>query len=224
MRTYGFDQVLALFPDLQLDTLTLIDAFHGPLVSDCQALSRHAATYGEVQSLVEQGCGWRKLLYRSESAVWIQRAQSKYRGNAKSAHIHKTVTQAQQHGNWDRLIKQRDGPDSGAGVRVWVKAADIWAELPPGHEKLDIGRDMLPWYNGNDELAKSMYGEGDASPKVEIQITRGRNADILDKGAPLTEHSKALHAWWGRMSWKEMKESRYLGGDGLAQRNPTSLM
>lgn len=221
-HTYGFDQVLPLFPDLQLDTLTLTDAYHGPHVDEDSW--GHGATYGEVQSLVKSGCGWRKLIYRSESTVWLQPAEFTYGANS----VHKTITQGQP-GKWDKKIKQRDGPESGAGVRMWIQEGGNWVEVPAsegpasdGH--LDVEKeDEFDWDQNDIQSSESKYGNGDGSVQIEIQITRGRDADIIGQSEPLDDFEKELHDLWGRMSWHEIKESgRFLAGS--AEDDPTSLL
>ena len=214
--TYGFEYVLPLFPDLQLDTLTPTDAYYGPHVRE--NLWGHEATYCEVESFVEIGRGWRKLIYRSKSTKWLQPGQ-----------FTDSVNNGQgQPGKWDRMIKERDGPQSGAGVRMWIQEGGNWAEVPASEGSASDGHpdvedeDEFDWDQGDIQTSESEYGNGDGSPQIEIQITRGRNADIVDKRGVPQAYDEELHDLWARMSWHEIKQSgRFLAGsaedDPIAQ-------
>ena len=224
-HTYGFDQVLPLFPDLQLDTLTLTDAYHGPHVSEDPW--GHRATYGEVRSLVEAGCGWRKLIYRSESTIWLHPTVRIYGENSVPL-VHNMITQGQP-GRWDRMIKQRDGPESGAGVRMWQKEEGNWVEVPASEGTASDGHldeeeeDEFDWDSDDEHCSKTKYGDSDGSSQIEIQITRGRDADIVSNVEPLCDFDRELHDLWGRMSWHEIKQSgRFLAGS--AEDDPTALL
>ena len=210
---YGLEQILPFIPDLQLDTLTITDAFHGSHVRE-HAFG-HTATNVEVQNLVKAGCGWSKLFYRSENTAWLQPAKFGYianNGGRGLAMIHTTVPK-RQPGNWDRIIKQRDGPDSGANVRMWVRQGGNWVEVPARDEGGNMEA-KFDWNRYDLSCDQAKYGNGDGSPQIEIQITRGRDADIINKRKPLEKHERKLHDLFDRMSWHEIKESgKILAGD-----------
>lgn len=97
---FSFDDILPLFPGLQLSTLTIYDSFHGHQ----GATGCPDTAYITLRGLIHSQ-GWKELIYFVPHD-WPSR----------SAYRH---FQLPQPSTWDALIKQRDGIHSGAGVQIF---------------------------------------------------------------------------------------------------------
>ena len=102
--TYYFANALSLLPGLNLDRLEVEDSFHGfGLVEGW----RDIVTYFDIEALIK-GSGWKELVYVTPCTDFIA-----------SGYDHRKLRIAQP-GGWDKLLKERDGEDTGAQVEMFI--------------------------------------------------------------------------------------------------------
>ncbi|KAF2707014.1 hypothetical protein K504DRAFT_384198 [Pleomassaria siparia CBS 279.74] len=174
---FYFHNALSLLPGLHLERLVLEDSFHGFGLTDGW---RDVVTYFDIEALLESDA-WKELFYITPNTDFIASGYD---------HRRKRVAQPE---NWDALLKERDGEDSGAEVQMFISpepntsnaVQENTARLPwsakPGHEVIENWRIAGPEQN--------MKGE------VTIVARRGKRSSFVQTG--LSE----------RMTWKELKES-----------------
>lgn len=208
-KPYDFHSVLPLFPGLQLNTLTVYDAYHGEGV--CEDVYGHWGTYREIEGFVKRAKGFQELAFISANDRCLN---SSYLGGWN----------APQPSTWDKMIKDRDGVDSGAGVEMFTFASGRRMKMVGDHPFYHLrrggrvvvadgnrdGYDAIPWDNG-------IHGGGERGAKVdrqlevieggvEIRVRRGRDADYVQDGKSLCEYDDELYAIFAQLSWKEIKE------------------
>lgn len=204
-KVYYFYSVLALFPALQLDKLTVYDPYHGEGVSE--DVYGHWGTYREIDLLVKIAKGFKELVFISENDRCLN---SNYLGGKVAA----------QPSTWDKMVKDRDGVNSGAGVEMFTFAKGQRAKMVGDHPFYHLrhdgrvvvaddnrdGDDAIPWDNklhGGEEHSENVDRwleviEGG----VELRVRRGNDADYVQDGKSLDE----MYAISAQLSWKEIKE------------------
>ncbi|CAM6108063.1 unnamed protein product [Calypogeia fissa] len=118
---------------------------------------------------------------------------------------------------WDKLLKDRDGENSGAEVKMFVAKDSGGKGLAA-----DLQKGMIYEFVPSKLLADfvrprgAMVSDFDAdnvgidvnSREVLLVAKRGTDADYVQDGKAVNERIKAL---WDKMSWQEIKEGgRYL--------------
>ena len=98
-----------------MDCLEIEDAYHGPQVLEDKW--GHNNTYYAVEKMIQQGKGWKELIYTVKSDVWLRDLVINY-SDDRGDEVHKRKSQPE---TWDMIIKERDGWDSGAKVELWYK-------------------------------------------------------------------------------------------------------
>ncbi|KAG9203780.1 hypothetical protein G6514_002396 [Epicoccum nigrum] len=178
--TYYFANALSLFPGLCLDHLEVYDCWHGHGQGDGW---RDLTTYLDMESLLKSDA-WKSLTYITPCTDFIA-----------SGYDHRRKRQ-QQPENWDALLKERDGNDSGASVQMWIvplKQAEAREE-----GRTEDGRKMHEWsaLPGHEILQNWRLAPPEQNLKGEVRIvaTRGKRARAVQIGA----QEKA--------SWKDLKE------------------
>lgn len=97
---FDIDDLLPLFPGLQLSTLTIYDPNYGHQGAiDCPETAYHAL------GAFVHSQGWKELIYFVPRDWPLRSAYRRF--------------QLPQPSTWDALIKQRDGIHSGAGVQIF---------------------------------------------------------------------------------------------------------
>lgn len=196
--THLFPSLLPLFPGLRLDTLIIEDAFHGEDADEDGW--GHNATYESLQDMVKEGKGWRELILRSTSDVWLEPVVFKLRAADGTVTL-ETHGRSKQPEAWDRLIKERDGPESGAKVEMWsCKADGLW-------EKVEGA------YNAEEEDEAEQDdsdAEGPARPSIEVRVRRGKEAQYAQDGIVAHESApfRKLREMLEMLGWKEIKARR----------------
>lgn len=195
--THLLPSLLPLLPGLRLDTLIIEDAFHG----DCEDLSEdgwgHNATYHGLQDMVEEGKGWKALVLRSTSDIWLNPVVFQMRA-ADGTETTETHGRSKQPEAWDKMIKERDGPESGATVEMWsCKAHGVW-------EKVEGAYDA----EVEDETEQDDLDEaGPARPSIEVRVRRGKGAEYTQDGTVAHESApcRKLRDMLEKLGWKEIK-------------------
>ncbi|KAF2793867.1 hypothetical protein K505DRAFT_349645 [Melanomma pulvis-pyrius CBS 109.77] len=174
---FYFNNALSLLPGLHLQRLVVEDSFHAFGLVDSW---RDVVTYFDIEALLKSDA-WKELLYITPNTDFIT-----------SGYDHRCERVAQPE-NWDALLKERDGEESGADVRMFISPTvgiydgsqdesepQPWS-AKPGHEVLKNHR-----VAGPDQDLKGI---------VMIHARRGKNANYVQTG--LSE----------KRTWKELKES-----------------
>ncbi|CAM6112216.1 unnamed protein product [Calypogeia fissa] len=159
-----------------------------------------ATVYFDIETLIESK-GWKELHYTSPTTEFMSSLNDP------------SDSRKPQPEGWDKLLKDRDGENSGAEVKMFVAkesggkglAADLQKgmvyEFVPSKPLAEVVH-QLPGGPGG-----AMVTDFDAdinSREVLLVAKRGTDADYVQDGKAVNEGIKAL---WDKMSWQEIKES-----------------
>ncbi|KAG7009758.1 hypothetical protein G7Y79_00001g000300 [Physcia stellaris] len=174
--TYSFGSVLPLFPGLQLSTFRVRDSYHHPgTLSDYFG---HEQSYRDVEELIEND-GFRKLIYVSIDDRFLK------------AYLDPKATLDTRHpqpSTWDKLIKKRDGENSGAGVEIFRLTKDGPINVKDEFEYVQ----------------RSTWKE--RREPIEVHVTQGNNAEFVQLGRCVRDWNQGLYDLFQKFSWKEIKE------------------
>lgn len=172
--TYYFHNALSLLPGLHLEQLVVEDSFHGfGLVEGW----RDVVTYFDIENLLKSDA-WKEFVYITPNTDFIASGYD---------HRRKRVAQPE---NWDTLLKEKDGKDSGAEVQMWItpqgNSSDaeenprpqLWS-AKAGHEVIENWRIAGP--------------DQDLKGEVRIVARRGKMATYVQTGLST------------KSTWKELK-------------------
>lgn len=191
--TFNMSSTLPMFPGLQLDVLTVEDCFHDPGVNDGWG---DCGTYYDIGSLLRED-GWKELHYITPTTEFMTSQNDAYKDRV-----------AQPTG-WNKMLREKDGETSGAGVRMYIAnqkslaglaedpfTRSLW-EAVPGHllpppPPPDLGSFEGGWGNWVD------------SREVVIVAKRGAGAKHIQDGRSMRDKIKRL---LDQMSWAELKKS-----------------
>jgi hypothetical protein len=177
--TYYAANALALLPGLCLDTLVVEDCWHGFGMGDGW---RDVTTYFDIETLLKSDA-WKELTFITPCTDFLASGYD---------HRRKRVTQPE---NWDALVKERDGEESGAGVMM--KIVPYKQEKATGDERTEDGRIMQPWTAkpGHEVIENFRVATSDQDLKGEVRIIarRGKRATVVQLG--LSE----------KKTWKQLK-------------------
>ena len=112
-NTYSFPTVLSWFPGLQLSTLVVRDTYHEPGTMD--DAWGHDAVYEDVEHLIKSD-GFKELVYISAHDRLMMSNHSHASVVKNVGYVVRTTHRDAQPSTGDKMIKERDGVDSGAGV------------------------------------------------------------------------------------------------------------
>ncbi|KAF2642606.1 hypothetical protein P280DRAFT_269143 [Massarina eburnea CBS 473.64] len=165
--TYYFNNALSLLPGLHLDELVVEDCFHGFGLLDGY---RDVVTYFDIENLLKSDA-WKKLVYITPNTDFIA-----------SGYDHRRKRRAQPE-TWDTMVKERDGPESGAHVELWITPETTTTPRPwkarPGTDVVENWRLATP--------------EQELKGEVRVIAHRG-------KGAAYTQTGMSQ-----KMPWEELK-------------------
>ncbi|KAF2036710.1 alpha/beta-hydrolase [Setomelanomma holmii] len=195
--TYYVANAFSLLPGLCLDTLVVEDCWHGFGMGDGW---RDVVTYFDIEALLKSD-GWRELTYITPCTDFLASGYDHRRKRLK------------QPENWDALVKERDGEESGAEVQMMI--VPFKQDKATGDEKTEDGRIMQPWtaVPGHEVIENWRVAAPDQSLKGEVRIVarRGKRARAIQLG--LSE----------KRSWKELK-GKAAGGTQLSPIVASSLL
>lgn len=170
--TYHAAHAFELLPGLCLDTLVIEDCWHGFGMGDGW---RDVTTYFDFEALLHSDA-WKELTYITVCTDFIASGYD---------HRRKRVAQPE---NWDALIKERDGEESGAEVQMMI--VPFKQELATGDLRTEDGRIMQPWsaIPGNEVIEDGRVGPPDQALKGEVRIIarRGKRATTVQLGLSQT--------------------------------------
>jgi hypothetical protein len=177
--TYYAANALTLLPGLRLDTLVVEDCWHGFGMGDGW---RDVTTYFDIETLLKSDA-WTKLTYITPCTDFLASGYDPRR---------KRETQPD---NWDALLKERDGEESGAEVQMMI--VPFKQELATGHERTEDGRIMQSWTAkpGHEVIENFRVALPDQALKGEVRIVarRGKRATAVQLGLGANS------------TWKELK-------------------
>lgn len=177
--TYYAANALTLLPGLCLDTLVVDDCWHGFGLGDTW---RDLTTYFDIESLLKSDA-WKELTYITPCTDFMTSGADLRR---------KRLAQPE---TWDALIKERDGENFGAEVKMYIVPTK--QEKASGNEKTDDGRIMQPWtaVPGHEVIDNWRIAGPNQDLKGEVRIVarRGKRARAVQLG--LSE----------KKTWKELK-------------------
>ncbi|KAL8689400.1 MAG: hypothetical protein Q9218_004922 [Villophora microphyllina] len=216
VTTYTFDNVLPLFPGLQLSSLRVDDPFH--VSGYCADGWASNATYYSVESLIKSQ-GFKKLIYTVEHDRFLKAVSFRGSGLAEETqrwvNYTKTSGRQPQPSTWDAMIKERDGASPGASVEMY--------------RLLDGGKHRIPLkteFETIQQAAEIIDEDGDREEvvvdgQIEIIIRRGEGARYIQEGVQVNEHAQTLSDLFKEVTWKGiLKNKFYIDGKD----DPTSLL
>lgn len=211
-HTHLFSSIPPLFPGLQLDTLEVTDAYHGTDVSEDGW--GHNATYFELEGMIKEGKGWKELVFLSASDRWLEDVvfESSAADGTMTTERH---GRGAQPGAWDRMIKKRDGEESGARVEMWLcKEKGVWEKVE-GNYNGEVENEPAKDNLAGDERSVLSIGvqEGDKSdremvrPSIKVRVRRGEGAEYVQDGSSVDENesTQKLREMFMKLGWKEIK-------------------
>jgi hypothetical protein len=159
--------------------LVVEDCWHGFGLGDGW---RDVTTYFDIETLLKSDA-WKELTYITPCTDFIA-----------SGYDHRRKRSAQPE-NWDALIKERDGEEYGAEVKMYI--VPYAQNTATGDEKTEDGRIMQLWtakpgheVNENWRIAGP---EQDMKGEVRIVAKRGKRSRAVQLGLA------------GKKTWKELK-------------------
>lgn len=176
----------------------MIDAYHGADVAEDGF--GHGVTYYDLEGLIKEGKGWKELIYTSASDRWLESVTFTHRA-ADGTVTTETKTRDKQPGVWDRMIKQRDGEESGAGVEMWLcKERGAWEKVE-GDYNTGMEEELS---QGDDEDDEDVVR---ARPSIMFRVTRGTGSEYVQDGSVVdeSEFHRGLRETFETISWKEIK-------------------
>ena len=181
--TYFFEDILPLFPGLQLSTLQVRDPWHGEGVDEDGW--GHDAAYHSVETFIHSQ-GFKELTYTVAHDRFMKPVQmtSSHGGTTEI----KTSERHPQPSTWDAMIKARDGADSGASVTMY--------------RLLDNGRRRIPLETEFETVHQE--SESTSEGHIEVKIRRGRDADCVQRGEQTHEFGLPLSRLFKELTWQQI--------------------
>lgn len=177
--TFYAANAFTLLPGLCLDTLVVEDCWHGFGMGDGW---RDVTTYFDIEALLK-GDAWRQLTYITPCTDFIA-----------SGYDHRRKRLAQPE-TWDTLIKERDGDEYGAEVKMFIVPHQ--QDKAKGEQRTEDGRIIQPWAArpGHEIVENWRLGTPEQELKGEVRIVarRGQRSRAVQLG--LSE----------KRTWKELK-------------------
>lgn len=185
--TYYFANALSLLPGLCLHELEIYDCWHGYGQGDGW---RDVTTYMDFEALLKSDA-WKKLTYVTPCTDFIA-----------SGYDHRRKRQ-QQPESWDAMLKERDGDDSDASVKMWI--VPVKQNECRDEGRTEDGRKMQEWSArpGHEVTENWRLGTPEQELKGEVRIvaTRGTRARVVQLGLQEKAH------------WRELKEGNFVRED-----------
>lgn len=206
--TFQFTTVLQLFPGLQSDTLEVRNTYHEP--GTFRDEWGDEAAFHMVQDLIESD-GFKELIYTSADECFMMPNEFEAVPADSSEMTKEISSRDPQPSTWDRLIKERDGADSGAGVELYRHTHGNWLKDEYESEKKPLSPDNVEFTATNPASVRGSATAQDRGRPGEIQVRvkRGKDADYVQTGRSGHEGEDELHDLFKKYSWKETKEHEW---------------
>jgi len=204
-RPFGFPIVLQLFPGLQLSTLTVRDTYHEPGTFHCPFGDKPA--YEMVEDLIKSD-GFRELIYISTSHCFMRPQDYEAHPVNYTPQIREALHRDPQPSTWDKMIKKRDGANSGARVEIFRHTKDGRVLLRDEFETPALlDNNPKPKVTDPASMGTSCRMEDIAEQEViEVRVKRGEGVDYSQTGQCSTDHEQWLHDFFKQRNWEQTKE------------------
>jgi hypothetical protein len=191
--TYHVDQAFCMFPGLALNVLTVKDCYHMP---DCYSHGAsdmsHIGTYAAIDGLIRIG-GWKELHYITPTTQFMS--------DPCECGSRRRVPQPS---NWNKLLLDRDGEQSGASVEMFVaKDPDIEGDAAYVDTSFE--------YHANPGQTLDLQADKPQTPKERWRFLESREVLVIAKRGVSTAYAQdggELHGnikdLLGRMSWEQV--------------------
>ncbi|KAL8850280.1 MAG: hypothetical protein Q9221_004790 [Calogaya cf. arnoldii] len=187
-RTYGFQDVLPLFPGLQLTTLWLGDPYHGEWAAEDGW--GHDAAYWIVEALIKSK-GFKELIYVVESDQFMKPVHfTRTLAGPPRVETQEISERHPQPSIWDAMMKERDGADSGARVELY--------------RLLDNGKRRVPLRT---EFETVQEASAEKDGQIEVRVRRGKDADYVQNGEH-GELAQPLSELFKQYRWQEILDKK----------------
>ncbi|KAL8686248.1 MAG: hypothetical protein Q9218_007241 [Villophora microphyllina] len=190
--TYTFQNVLPLFPGLQLSTLRVRDPYHTAWGSEDGWA--HGKTHYAIADVIESQ-GFKELIYIVDNDRFLKSM------DATRTHFLLPARSKRdrdpQPSTWDAVVKKRDGADSGVNVTLYrlLDEGKRRVELKTDFETIqDFDRTINPYETPPDP------------GQIEIRIQRGRGTEYAQEGEQFNRLVQPLSDLFKELTWKEIKE------------------
>jgi len=215
--TYDLQDLLPLFPELALEELEVEDSYHGPDVMEDGW--GHNATYQDLGAMIKKSKAWKELVYHVQSDRWLEEVVFKTSGPGQES---KDVVHGRdpQPETWDKMIKERDGEESGAVVEMWCKKAgngNDWKKIVS-----DYRLEKVEEHEGEADYDEDNMG---TRPAIKIRVRRGDRVEYKQDGenhvnGSYGKHLQVLYKTFEERPWVEIKEEElFMKG---AEADPTA--
>ncbi|KAF1998298.1 hypothetical protein P154DRAFT_262191 [Amniculicola lignicola CBS 123094] len=178
--SYYFHNALSLLPGLMLEELVVEDCYHGFGLVDGW---RDVVTYFDIEGVLKSDA-WKTFVYVSPNTEFIT-----------SGYDHRKQRLAQPE-NWDYMLKDRDGEESGAEVKMFITPYLKGGAVTNVREEK---QETIPWkaIPGHEVVEDWRLGTPEQELKGEVKIVarRGKKVGVVQKG--LKE----------KRTWKEIKSN-----------------
>ena len=185
--SYPFYEVLLLFPGLRLSTLKVRDTYHEP-GTYCDIWGQ-AASYHDVEALLKCD-GFRELIYVSSNDRFLTL-------DPEEEQLPGPIPRRDpQPSTWDRMIKARDGTESGAEAKIYRITKKGSVELKAEFETVkDFDWGQITTFD----------------EPIEVHVKRGKGVDYTQTGKwnlppDEAEERLPLKDLFNRFTWDEIKE------------------
>jgi len=190
-----------MFPGLQLHLLTVEDPYHveGAYYPG-SANPSHVGTYRAIDGLIRID-GWKELHFITPTTQFMSEPSDPFLHRERVA----------QPLEWNRLVLDRDGKNSGASVKMFVaKEPDVQGMIEEVETR--IGYEAIPGHllkiDGYEMVAEAERQRYLESREVMVVAKRGVGASYIQDGRQLDKDIKNL---LDRISWEEiLADGRYL--------------
>lgn len=194
--TYDFAALLELFPGLQLSMLEVQDTYHVP-GSNHDSLGCEAA-YAKVENLIKAD-GFKELRYKSDSCCFMMPKEIEVSSRIKDGSTGRGLhLPSPQPSAWDKLIKERDGKESGAKVEMFRHSGDELVEPAWEFESDPISRGLVHWNTVRPGA-------------IEVRVQRGAQTQLTQSGQCKNGFNRSLHELFMSKTWHEIKKQGFVG-------------
>ena len=160
-----FAYILKLIPKLRLERLTVHGCNHAEIM------------YEAIDSLVKHGNGWRELHFITPDSLALA-----FPSHERSKEV--PFWRKPQPGFWNEELLRRDGPDSGASVKIYrstvpyVLGSSLCPQTREVFEQMVACEADLAQYGLKEDEALTHQGE--MEKELLVVVKRGRGANIMD--------------------------------------------
>lgn len=187
---YRLAWALKLLPGLYLDKLTVLGSSSGEIA------------YDTLEGLIKYGNGWKELHFITPNSTML--------GFAKQVmFMADPYWRKPQPSAWDKMLRQRDGADSGASITIYRSTQSV----APGavtnactrqifEQKVSSPEDLETFGVTEDE---ELLGEKEKGKELLVVVKRGGAATIAEQDRPPYRLEGDIREWAHGMTWAQIR-------------------